>query len=67
MVIEYIETPSTETAGGFKGAGEGGVIGSVPAIANAVGDALAPLGVTITRMPLTAGYVLSLIEAAQGQ
>ena len=41
--------------GGYKGVGEGGAIGAPPAVVNAVADALAPFGVTLTRLPLTPG------------
>ena len=64
MEIAHIETPSLDTAGGFKGSGESGVIAAVPAIAGAVGDALAGLGVTVNRLPLSPEYVLSLIEGS---
>lgn len=63
--LDHMETPSEISLGGFKGVGEGGVIGSVPALAGAVRDALAPLGVEINRLPLTPAYVLSLIESAK--
>jgi len=61
--IEYghIETPSAGP-GGFKGVGEGGAIGAPPAVVNAVADALAPFGVTITQLPLTPERIVSLIE-----
>ena len=49
---------------GFKGVGEGGVIGAVPAIANAVADALAGLGVNINRVPLRPSYILEQLHAA---
>jgi carbon-monoxide dehydrogenase large subunit len=64
-VIEYghVETPSSGP-GGYKGVGEGGAIGSPPAVVNAVADALAPLGVTITRLPLTPPAIVSMIEEA---
>lgn len=62
MTVEHVETPSLDTVGGFKGAGEGGVIGAVPAIASAVNDALAPLGVFVNRLPMTPEYILDLIE-----
>lgn len=62
LELEHIESPSIDTIGGFKGAGEGGVIGALPAIACAVGDALAPLGANINRLPLRPDAVLSLIE-----
>ena len=52
--IEYghLETPGP-LPGGYKGVGEGGAIGAPPAVVNAVNDALAPLGVTLTRLPLS--------------
>ena len=66
-VIEYahVETAPGPGPGGYKGVGEGGAIGAPPAVVNAVADALAPLGVTITRLPLTPAAVVALIEAAQ--
>jgi carbon-monoxide dehydrogenase large subunit len=66
-LIEYghIETPSPGP-GGFKGVGEGGAIGAPPAVVNAVNDALAPFGVTMTRLPLTPSRIVDLIQNAQG-
>jgi carbon-monoxide dehydrogenase large subunit len=63
--IEYghVETPAF-TPGGHKGMGEGGAIGSVPAVFNAVADALAPLGVRLQRQPLTPSALLEAIAAA---
>ena len=66
LEFEHIESPSIDTIGGFKGAGEGGVIGALPAITCAVGDALAPLGANVNRLPLRPDAVLSLIEGADG-
>jgi carbon-monoxide dehydrogenase large subunit len=62
-VIEYghIETPSS-APGGYKGVGEGGAIGATPAVVNAVADALAPFGATITRLPLRPEAVLALVD-----
>ena len=48
--ITHLSTPSTVHELGTKGAGEGGTIGSTPAIANAVADALS---LTDLRLPLT--------------
>ena len=60
--IEYghLETPGP-LPGGFKGVGEGGAIGAPPAVVNAVNDALAPLGVTLTRLPLSPANILDQI------
>ena len=62
-VIEYghIETPSPGP-GGFKGVGEGGAIGAPPAVVNAVADALAPFGVTVTQLPLTPSRIMALLD-----
>jgi 2-furoyl-CoA dehydrogenase large subunit len=46
-------TPSPLTAFGQKGSGESGYLGAPAAIASAVNDALAPLGVTIDALPMT--------------
>ena len=62
--IEYghVETMAPGP-GGYKGVGEGGAIGAPPAVVNAVADALAPLGVEITRLPLSPAAIVELIEA----
>jgi carbon-monoxide dehydrogenase large subunit len=63
--LSHIETPSIDTVAGIKGAAEGGLTGAVPALANAVNDALSGLGVNITRVPLRPSYILDLIRTAQ--
>ncbi len=57
------ETPTPLNPLGVKGAGEGGSSGCGGAIANAIGDALAPLGVTISEL-LSPDRLLGLILAA---
>ena len=52
--IVHLETPSPAMPGGVKGMGEGGTIGAPAAIANAVADAVRPLGLTVTRLPIRA-------------
>ncbi len=49
--IHHIETPSPTTALGSKGVGEAGTIGAFGAVANAVGDALGPMGSELTELP----------------
>ena len=66
MVLDHIETPNPFTPGGFKGAGETGTVGPPAVLANAVEDALKPLGVAIRRLPLTPEYLWSLIQEAKG-
>jgi len=56
------ETPTPLNPLGVKGAGEGGSSGAGAAIANAVADALAPLGVPITALPLSPDRILGLIR-----
>ena len=60
----HLEYPSPRNPLGMKGIGEGGAISSPAAIANAVEDALAPFGVTITRTPLVPAAVRRAVEAA---
>jgi aerobic carbon-monoxide dehydrogenase large subunit len=62
--IGHIETRSTTNPGGYKGMGEGGAIGSHAAVANAVADALAHLGIEVTRTPLGPNDIHRLLEAA---
>jgi carbon-monoxide dehydrogenase large subunit len=64
--VEYghVVTPAN-TPGGFKGVGEGGAIGSPPAVLNAVADALAPLEARITGTPLGPAQVLAALAAAR--
>jgi aerobic carbon-monoxide dehydrogenase large subunit len=52
FTIGHLETPSPLTPGGYKGMGEGGTIGAPAAVANAVADAVKPLGVAVTTLPI---------------
>jgi carbon-monoxide dehydrogenase large subunit len=45
ITAEFVETPSPLNPLGAKGIGEGGTIGTLPAVANAVADALGGRGV----------------------
>lgn len=56
------ETPSPFNPLGAKGVGEGGSIGTPAAIANAVADALAPLGVCHIDPPYTSARVWHAIK-----
>lgn len=49
----FTETPSPVNPLGAKGVGELGTTGAIPAVVNAVIDALEPFGVTNIEMPLT--------------
>jgi carbon-monoxide dehydrogenase large subunit len=52
---------------GVKGAGEAGTVGALPAVMNAVLDALAPLGVRALDMPATPQRIWRAIEAAKAR
>jgi carbon-monoxide dehydrogenase large subunit len=60
--IGHTETPTDQNPLGAKGIGEAATIGSTPAVANAVHDALRPFGVTHIDMPLTPGKVWEAIN-----
>jgi len=51
---------------GAKGCGEAGCAGSLPAVMNAVVDALKPLGITHIDMPATPERIWAAIQAARG-
>ena len=61
MPITVEARHSEQGAEVFKGVGESGIMAAVPAIANAVGDALARDGVSITALPLTAEAIHGLL------
>ena len=60
--ILHMETPSPYTEFGQKGVGEGGAIGPAAAIANAVNDALRPLGVELCEIPITPRRILEALD-----
>jgi aerobic carbon-monoxide dehydrogenase large subunit len=60
--IDRTATPTDQNPLGAKGIGEAGTIGSTPAVANAVIDALAPFGVRHIDMPLTPAKVWQAIQ-----
>ncbi|MGE5224409.1 MAG: xanthine dehydrogenase family protein molybdopterin-binding subunit [Omnitrophica WOR_2 bacterium] len=60
-----IETPSPSNPLGVKGAGEMGTIASTVTIANAIMDALSPLGIRHIDMPLTPERIWKAIQSSQ--
>jgi carbon-monoxide dehydrogenase large subunit len=62
---DHTRTPSPRTPLGVKGIGESATIGSTPAIANAVMDALRPFGVEHLDIPLTPEIVWSAFRRAR--
>jgi carbon-monoxide dehydrogenase large subunit len=65
--IVHIQKELPKTIGGFRGMGEGGTIGAPAAIANAVSDALSPLGIEVTTLPITPDRIFRLVETARAQ
>ena len=63
--IVHMETPAPYTRFGVKGIGEGGCIAPPAAIANAINDALAPLGAELTVLPVTPRRIVEAIATAQ--
>ncbi len=61
--VDHTQTPSPENPLGAKGIGESGTIGSTPAVAAAVIDALAPFGVRHLDMPLTPARVWEAVHS----
>jgi 2-furoyl-CoA dehydrogenase large subunit len=65
--IAHVVSPSPLTTLGSKGLGESSSM-TVPAvIANAVSDALKPLGISITELPMTPTRLHALIKAARSK
>jgi len=64
LEVHHIVTPSPLNPLGVKGAGEGGTLPAPAAIANAVADALRPLGVEVSEMPLTRERLWRRVRAA---
>ena len=65
VVIGSNPVPTELNPLGAKGAGEAGTVGALPAVMNAVMDALAPLGVRHLDMPATPERVWRAIQEAQ--
>ncbi|HEU5320535.1 MAG TPA: molybdopterin cofactor-binding domain-containing protein, partial [Methylomirabilota bacterium] len=64
IVIESNPVPTALNPLGAKGAGEAGTVGALPAVMNAVLDALAPAGVRHLDMPATSERVWRALRAA---
>jgi carbon-monoxide dehydrogenase large subunit len=62
--IAHMVSPSPLNPMGVKGMGEGGAIGGHSAVANAVADAIAHLGVRVVKTPLKPSVVWELIREA---
>ena len=68
MIAFYSEpVPSTANVLGMKGCGEAGTVGALAAVANAVTDALWPLGVRDVQMPFTPLRMWQALEGANAE
>ena len=63
--IQHMESPSPLNPLGVKGAAESGTIGAPSAIVSAIEDALRPLDLRITELPILPPRLHALIRAAQ--
>jgi carbon-monoxide dehydrogenase large subunit len=59
------EVPTKTNPLGVKGAGESGTVGALPAVMNAVNDALARVGAPYVQMPATAEKVWRALQVAR--
>lgn len=67
LKIDHVVSPSPFTELGSKGCGESSSMTAPVVIANAVADALAPLGVKIDQLPLPPHKIWSLIKEANAK
>ena len=65
FTTEISEVPSTAHPLGLRGGGEGGTTPALAAVANAICDALADLGVEHIELPATAERVWQAIQDAR--
>jgi aerobic carbon-monoxide dehydrogenase large subunit len=65
--VDHHEVPTKVNPLGAKGVGEAGTVGALPALLNAVNDALAPLGVRHLDMPVTPERVWRAIQDARAR
>jgi 2-furoyl-CoA dehydrogenase large subunit len=61
------ETPSPHTVLGQKGSGESGYLGAPAAVANAINDAIRPLGISINTLPIKVSKLGDLIADARAK
>jgi 2-furoyl-CoA dehydrogenase large subunit len=67
VTIKHLETPSPLTPLGAKGLGEGNTMSAPGVIANAVADALAPLGIVVDSLPLTPNRIWLWMQEANAE
>jgi carbon-monoxide dehydrogenase large subunit len=63
--IEHLVSPSPRTELGSKGVGEAGTIGAFAAVANAVADAVAPLGAQLSDLPYSPNRIYEALARSR--
>jgi aerobic carbon-monoxide dehydrogenase large subunit len=61
--LAHVEVPA-ENLLGVRGVGEGGTLGPPAVLANAVADALAPLGLEVNELPITPARLWGIVRGA---
>jgi carbon-monoxide dehydrogenase large subunit len=61
----HIETPSPFTELGSKGVGDAGTIAAVPAVANAIRDALTAAGADVSDLPLSSDRIWQRLRTVE--
>jgi carbon-monoxide dehydrogenase large subunit len=61
--IHHLTSPAPSTAVGSKGVGEAGTIGAFGAVANAVADAIRPLGAELTDLPYSPARIFEALSS----
>jgi len=59
--IDHVETPTEDTELGAKGCGEAGTAAASAAALNAVNDAIAPFGASVSQVPMTPQRLLTAL------
>jgi carbon-monoxide dehydrogenase large subunit len=62
LEIVHMHTPNKRTPAGIKGMAEGGVMGAIGALSNAVSDALSPFAINIDKHPISPNALRALLR-----
>ena len=65
LFVETNEVLAKTNPLGIKGAGEAGCVGALPAIMNAINDALSPLGLQFNDMPATSERIWHCLQKSR--
>lgn len=65
FILSHHDTPNPHTPAGIKGMAEGGTMGGIGALMNAVNDALAQAGAQLQSQPATPARIWAALQAAK--